>query len=589
MIGQQADVDYSCSVDEAKVVQFPFEISSVTLNTGITPNEVVSIGEDGTILIESVETYGIGLAQATNNAIATCLSDFGDDFEGIVYLFEQDFRFYYGVLLEGSSTSNPNRFFIMSTDSNAESSVRNCRVETTEGLTFSMRNGTSLSYIGNDGLEGVSIDQEGFLYVVEENEETARPTLYKSLINFNRLLDFSDGSLIVLKEIETAVSQQSFYRDEADFSDVFHLSRLDTIYRNELLLLSETRKEFYHIDLDRPDFIDIISLADLQPSLSQVYKPEGIVLSRTNMYITSDNDGDINSTTHFSIKKNPVIDAGPSRSFTVGDPPTRLGEIATVDGYTYEWSPSRWLSDSTSAQPIATPESSIRYTLVVTDEDGCTSTDMIDFMVTVPDLDGDGFNAISDCDDNNSMINPSATDIPDNGIDEDCNGTDAVTQNIMVENITGQVVDPDNSGVLDVCILIGDSIYTKTDSMGFWTISVAVPFDSIEINFRKDENYANGLSGIDLVLITNHILGNDTLNTELKIAAADTSGDGRTTALDLVLLLRVILGFVDDFPDDRGSWDFIPSTSVLYSIPDEAIITQAYKVGDVNNNATPLE
>ncbi len=585
----QADIEYSCRVDEAKIVQFPFEVSSVTLNTGITPNEIVSLAEDGTILIETVETYGLGLAQNTNNAIATCLNEFGDDYEGITYLFEQDFRFYYGVLLEGSSTNNPNKFFVMSTDSGSNSSVRECRVETPDGLSFSRRDGSSLSYVGNDGLEGVTIDADGFLYVVEENEETARPALYKSLINFNRLNDFSDGSLIVLEEVQTAVNQQDFIRNRADFSDVFHLSILDTAYRSELLLLSQTRQELYHIDLGRPDFIDIIPLGDLRSSTIGVYKPEGIVLSATHMYITSDNDGDISSETHFSIRKNPVIDAGTSRSYVVGDPPTRLGEFPAVDGYTYTWTPARWLSDSTAAQPVATPESSIRYTLMVTDQEGCSSTDIIDLSVTVPDLDNDGFNAISDCDDNNPMINPSATDIPDNGVDEDCDGSDAVTQNITTEAISGQVIDPNDQGVLDVSVIIGDSVYTKTDSMGMWTVSVEVPFDSLEISFSKDQNFENGLSAIDLVLISNHILGNDTLGTELKIAAADTSGDGATTALDLVLLLRVILGFADEFPEGRGSWGFMPETVMLSSIPEDTVLVRAYKVGDVNDSATPLK
>ena len=80
----------------------------------------------------------------------------------------------------------------------------------------------------------------------------------------------------------------------------------------------------------------------------------------------------------------PKINPGPSLSVCTGSSIV-LG--ASVSGgtrpYTYLWSPSAGLSDSTMLQPTATPAKTTLYTIIVTDKNGCSSDDSV--LVTVSD------------------------------------------------------------------------------------------------------------------------------------------------------------------------------------------------------------
>ncbi|WP_345278300.1 putative metal-binding motif-containing protein, partial [Litoribaculum gwangyangense] len=75
------------------------------------------------------------------------------------------------------------------------------------------------------------------------------------------------------------------------------------------------------------------------------------------------------------------------------------------------------------------------------------------------DIDGDGYGDFSnaleacsqpvgyvtdnnDCDDTDNTINPAAFDVPDNGIDEDCDGLDSTTLDVKIFNLNNTSITP---------------------------------------------------------------------------------------------------------------------------------------------------
>ena len=117
--------------------------------------------------------------------------------------------------------------------------------------------------------------------------------------------------------------------------------------------------------------------------------------------------------------------------------------------------------------------------------------------------------------------------------------------------------------------------------------------------------HRNGVSSFDLLLLSRHILGVDTLDSPYLLIAADANKSGSITTFDIVELRKLVLGVYDSLPNN-ASWRFVdlyyqftnPTNPFLENFPEfyanspqPFFITRndfiAIKIGDLNLNAVP--
>ncbi|MBL7804402.1 MAG: T9SS type A sorting domain-containing protein [Saprospiraceae bacterium] len=138
------------------------------------------------------------------------------------------------------------------------------------------------------------------------------------------------------------------------------------------------------------------------------------------------------------------------------------------------------------------------------------------------------------------------------------------------------------------------------DSMGCFTLLPSWPLSvDYTITPLKDDDYNNGVSTFDLVLMSKHILGIELLDSPYKIIAADVNKSNSVTTFDIVELRKLVLGIYNDLPNNT-SWRFIskdfvfsnpsnPFASVpfkeVFSLADDPVDFVAIKIGDLNCSA----
>ena len=138
----------------------------------------------------------------------------------------------------------------------------------------------------------------------------------------------------------------------------------------------------------------------------------------------------------------------------------------------------------------------------------------------------------------------------------------------------------------NVLVILSSGDTLTTDSTGVFIFDSITSFNNLTVTFSRDINISNGISGVDLVRMTNHLLGVTPFTSNLQILAGDTNGDGNLSAADLVVLRNAILGLITEFPNSE-SWGFVPNEITLMGAPTTSFDIEAFKVGDVTGDADP--
>jgi hypothetical protein len=142
--------------------------------------------------------------------------------------------------------------------------------------------------------------------------------------------------------------------------------------------------------------------------------------------------------------------------------------------------------------------------------------------------------------------------------------------------------------------------FSMTNEQGEFIFNELEMKNNYNIIPSKNDEFLNGISTLDLVLIQRHILGIKKLDSPYKIIAADANDDHKISASDLVILRKLILGLYDQIPNGKH-WKFVDKSqqfsdlnapfpynknigmeALSHSVSNADFI--AVKVGDVNSS-----
>ena len=184
----------------------------------------------------------------------------------------------------------------------------------------------------------------------------------------------------------------------------------------------------------------------------------------------------------------------------------------------------------------------------------------------------------------------------------------ACSDSVKTTAIGGRIFTEDGQVMEEVPVLLTGGVEEMgyTDEDGSYLFDELSSEETYTVRPMPNEDYREGLSTFDLLLIRKHILGITPLSSPYKIIAADVNDSKAITAFDMVIIRQVVLGAREDF-NQNASWRYIdasydfpdPRNPFLEEVPQfrdykQLLINDlqrdfvGVKIGDVNNSANPM-
>ncbi|MEL7020137.1 MAG: hypothetical protein AAGK47_00885, partial [Bacteroidota bacterium] len=170
-------------------------------------------------------------------------------------------------------------------------------------------------------------------------------------------------------------------------------------------------------------------------------------------------------------------------------------------------------------------------------------------------------------------------------------GTITTSEGEPVDNVNVSLSGPSESSLM------------RTNEGQFAFMNVVTGGD-YSVTPIKEDDYTNGVTTFDLVLIRKHILGLSRFDSPYKLLAADINRSGNISTFDMVELRKLILRTIDVFPsnsawrfvdashefeDPSDPWGAFPEVYNINNLPEGYLEINfvAVKIGDVNISAVP--